>query len=881
MKLWKKLLLCSVSLAGLCLACTAVIMACTDEPDPYDYYTSFFHADVQGKKDYGAFYFTDYSFTYGDTEPVSEAGINAQEWAGYLGTPVKAADVQRAMYATDSASRIQLQQHFTQNTALPDSLASNSFLQALSVPKNNAALTYYLFALKAEPLANKTYDLWNPAPVDTSGLFGAAREALAKAGQAQDDFTRLRYYYQAQRLRHYGHGYEQARTVYEQHIAHAPGSTHVKGWSLSCKAGEDRRLGDTIQAAYEFSKVFAIYPERRLLAYRNYHYLNAPLNAVMQLAKTPEEKANLYAIEGFANSNIGMENLEQVYNYAPSSAMVGVLMIREVNKLESSYLNAALANSNDSAYRFRVPAAKPHSGSRPAAKWPLILGIFISITGIVTTILLIRQQRSQRTSFVTGGIITAAGLLLTGWFAVQHITKNPVSGTVAPAQGSFFVILPDSVTAKYNAHIEALRKFCIKVEDEQKNNKPGLAALVNAYLYFMQNKPDDGLTALNRLNGQPLDEKLADQRQIIHLLLSAQRLKAVHSVDEQSLLPSLQWLDKKAAAGTRHQSDVYPETADNHNFFKITARNFYTYVLAPAYLRQGDTARAALALLKSSSEVSSGYNTLAGNHDNLPDFWFDYLHSGQLKQLINWRTSPSSDRYLTLLSSELRQTGIDKLQELLGTVYLREHRYQEAALAFRQIKNTKIMDGPYNGEDAFQGDPFHVEVNDYPKTYVGEHYTKLKFALKMAALQTQIKAGDADAYYQMANGLYNTAAYGNSWGLISYSWSSYDYGRTILHYYDGDYIKASLAKQYYLKARQLTRNSELQARCTFMAAKCEQKQYEAPSYTDYENYDKNQKKFEALLKQNSYFGQMQPYKNTAFYKQAVNECSYLRDFITR
>lgn len=154
----------------------------------------------------------------------------------------------------------------------------------------------------------------------------------------------------------------------------------------------------------------------------------------------------------------------------------------------------------------------------------------------------------------------------------------------------------------------------------------------------------------------------------------------------------------------------------------------------------------------------------------------------------------------------------------------------------------------------------------------------------MEALQTKAKTNDADAYYQLANGLYNTSTYGNSWGLISYSWSSYDYGRDILHYYDGDYIKAKLAMQYYLKARQLTHNPELKAKCTFMAAKCEQKQHEAPSYTnyaDYKSYEQKQTKYEALLKQNSYFNQMQQYKNTAFYKQAVNECSYLRDFINK
>lgn len=885
MKRWKKLLLCFVSLAGVILVGTAIIMACADEPDPYDYYTSFFHADVQGQKDYGSFYFTDYRFTYNDTEPASEADINAREWATYLGAAVKAADVHQVMYGLDSAGRVQLQQDLTQSAPLPDSLMHNSFLQSLRSANHSAALHYYTFALKAEPLANTTYDLWDPAPVDTSTLNTAAREASAKADSTQDSFLKLRYYYQAQRLWHYGHDYEQARKIYQQHIAGIASKSHVKGWALSCKAGEDRWLGDTVLAAYEFSKVFNDYPERRILAYRNYHYINAPFNNVLALANTAQQKANLYAIEGFANSEDGIDDLEQVYSNAPSSAMVGVLLVREINKLESSYLTGALANNGEDAYRYHTSATKQRIQSPPIAKWPLILGIIIVLAGVIILVVLNRKSGVNRSWGLTAGAVILAGALGIGWYVVKRMKTHPVSTTQTVSQGSFFVSLPDSITAKYKARIETLRTFCTKLASEQKYTTPQLGTLVNAYLYFMQNQPDDGLNMLAKLDGQPIDSKLNDQKQIVHLLLAAQRMKVINSVDEQSLLSSLQWLDKKATAGAHYKDDEYPEIASHHNFFKITAYNFYTYVLAPAYLRQGDTARAALALLKSDAEHQYGnvYKE-AGNLTNLPDFWFNYLHSSQLNQLLSWRKNTHGDNYLTFMTSELKRTDLNRLQELLGTVYLREHAYREAAAVLSQIKDSKLMSIPYNGEEAYQGDPFVVKVNDYPKAFEGERFTKLKFALKMAALHTRTKTNDADAYYQMANGLYNTSTYGNSWGLISYSWSSYDYGRDLLHYYDEDYVKASLAMQYYLKARQLTSNPELKAKCTFMAAKCKQKEHQAPSftnYTDYKGYEQRQIKYEAMLKQNKYFNEMQQYKNTAFYKQAITECSYLRDFISK
>lgn len=105
MKPWKKLLLYFVSLTGILLSSLIIVLACGGELDPYDYYTSFFHADTQGKKDYGSFYYTDFQFTYDEAEPESEAAINSGEWATYLGGSVKAKDVETAMYKLDNAGK--------------------------------------------------------------------------------------------------------------------------------------------------------------------------------------------------------------------------------------------------------------------------------------------------------------------------------------------------------------------------------------------------------------------------------------------------------------------------------------------------------------------------------------------------------------------------------------------------------------------------------------------------------------------------------------------------------------------------------------------------------------------------------------------------------
>jgi len=863
MKTWKKLLLCFVSLTGCLFAGIAAIVACSGEPDPYDYFTSFFHPDVQGKKDFGAFYFTDYSFTYTDEEPVSEATVNAAEWANYLGQSVKAADVEKIMYHLDSAGKESAYHFFEQDAPVPDSLAASKFLWALKDPMRAAAKKYYQFALQAEMLGQSNYNYWEPAPLDTAGLKNAGAEALQAALTETDPFIKLRYFYQAQKLNHYAQNYVEAKNIYEQYITKIPSKSHVKGWALALKAGEERRLGDTTQSAYLFSKVFADYPERRVQAYRNYHYIAAPFEDVLKLARTAEEKANLYAIKGFADPEIGTSNLEKVYENAPASAMVGVLLVREINKLEQYYLTPALNNTSDHFYSSGAKRKTELQPTLPATeKWPLWTGMLVVLAGVTLLIFAYRKPSARKPLNITGVVLLFAGIACLAWFVVNRPTTKAEAQSLA--QGSFFVAMPDSVKTKYEAHIEKLRSFCTQLSSDGKYAEPQVGTLVNAYLYFMEDKPDEGLSVLNKMEGQPVNGKLDDQKQIISLLLSAQRIRQVKDVDEAALLPGLKWLSSKV-------------NADGDEFAR-TQRNFYASVLAPAYLRQADTAKAALAMLN--SEKGSSTNYKYQEFMQMPDFWYNYLHTAELKQLINWKKNRPVTSYLAFLSEELKHINEGNMYELLGTIQLREHHYHDALNSFNTGKN-KVKFARYEEEGTTSGNPFETAINDYPQI-IRQGINKIQFATRMAALETKLKADpkNPDTYFMIATGIYNTSTYGNSWNMISYSWSSYDFGRKPLYYYDADYVKTSTAKQYYLKARELSTDAEFKAKCTFMAAKCEQKQYEAPSFMDnYETYDKREKAYAKQLKSNSYFTEMQQYKSTAFYQKAVDECSYLSDFI--
>ncbi|MEZ2336120.1 hypothetical protein AB6735_10820 [Mucilaginibacter sp. RCC_168] len=797
----KKLLICSVSLIIFFFAEIAINVACGGEGDPYDYYVSFFHNDIQRTQEYRPFYFTSYSFLYDDEEQVSEATLNSREWAAYLGHAVKAEDVEKAMYQLKgNADTVLYNGYLDGKGALPDSLKNNSFLQSLA--SNKSALSYYQFAKGVEPIANVKSEYWNPKEMDTDALKKAGEEALSNANTEKDKFIKLRYLYQAQRLLHYGKYYKEAADVYDKYLVNYKTDSHVKGWALALKAGESRWLGDTVKSAYLFSKIFAAYPERRVQAYRNFNYINAKTENVLALAANKNEKAVIHAIDGFNDPALNINPLKEVYEYESSSDMVGVLLIREINKLEEQYLSATL------------------------------------------------------------------------------IPDQTVS--------SYYGNLPDSSRNKAIAHIKQLKSFCQKLSAEKKYPEYNLGNLAQAYLAWMQKDTKAGLEYLAALNGEKLSSKFNDQKQIIQLLLTAQGIQQYNEVNEATLLPSLKWLDEKVA------HEITSNTSYNLGYyglspFAITARNFYQAIMAPIYLKQGDTSKAAIAMLQ--GDASGNKVTMASSQTI--NYWQNYLHSSALNKIIAWKKTPPANPYLHFLTQKLGRYRNDDLYELLGTAYLREHKYPEAATALNRVNEKELNKFPTNfyDEKATGADPFISQMPDYPKLLLnknGKGYNKRQFAQAMVAYQKQIKANPKNAaasYFNMATAIYNTSTYGNAWYLISYDWSSTDYGRKSLYYYDTDYIKTSNAEKLFLQARQLSTNAEFKAKCTFMAAKCRQKQIKMPSYSDFPDYNYTklqnaEKSYDQAVRRNPYFAELQKsYGKTAYYRLAVNDCSYLRDFL--
>ena len=791
----------------------AVNLACGGEIDPYDYYISYFHNNIEGDE-YAPFAYNEMVYLNSEDDVASEPDINSREWAKYLN--IKKEDVQKVMYKTDSATSAKLANFDGNLSQLPDSLQKNSFIQALS--KRKEPLKYYLFAKSCEPLANVTFDLWDAKPRDTTAMASKAKEGLKLTESEKDDFLKLRYAYQSARMFHFGGYHAESKSVYEKYIKTSKLNSAVKGWGMALYAGSTRRLGNPDESAFLFSKVFASSPERRVQAYKNYYYNSAPVNGALKYAKTDNEKANIWAINGFGNAENSTESLNKVYQYEPKSQLNGTLLVREVNKLEQ-----ALIETSD----------------------------------------------------------------------VAKIGYNYYFSEGAGAK------YKDSIKKVNLKELNEIRNFAVKLATEKKYPQPELGTLTAAYLSWMENKDFMASNYLAILKPDKLPERLRDQYRITDLLIKAKNIKKGNPFNENELLPTLKWLDEKRFAEDRtkpNEQQYYYDYDGANKRFSRTTRNFYQQILAPAYLNMGDTAKAALAMVKG----DLCYKTLKENSlfKNMSyqttTFWQKYLSPKSMKGLADYKTKTAGNDVTALLAAALNQLKNDDFYELYGTTYLRTHQYDKAVQMFSLVSANYKYFSPENwyGDEnnaKLYANPFIETINDYPKKYGSAKapITKKAFASQMLQLQklsVSDKKNAATYYYKMANAIYQTGYYGNSWFLISYDWSTYDNSAPAKYVYDGDYKKAQTAKAWYLKARSLSTNADFKAKCTFMLAKCLQKQIIMNAHPlSFAYYDKTDVKWKNFIKanyNNPYFIELRlNYNKTPFYQVAAGECSYLSDFI--
>ncbi|WP_276479936.1 hypothetical protein [Paraflavitalea pollutisoli] len=800
---WKLCLVVCINV--VCLALPYNIIGCAGgDADPYDYYVSFFSKRNTDVKGYEPFYYTNYQFLYQEEEPVKTSDVTAAEWVGYGNNSFTAKEAQAFVvdYARKDLSNLYFHIEKSQPLQVPDSVRNNGMSKFFMNNKDLEALGYIMYAKQVEPNVTGNWQAWEPIERDTAKMGKLIKNGQQLYAVAKNNAIKLRFAYQIVRLAHYSKRYTDCIRWYDELVQTNSTPSILHDLSLGLKAGALMRLGKNNEAAVLFSQLFSKSEVKRVSNYMSFDWSvkrfdEQNRNACLALCKTNEDKANLLGLFALGSPQREMATLKKIAQLSPNAAMLPILTIREVNKVEENYFTPALEFNKGKA--------------------------------------------SVSLNYNT-------------------IDKN------------------DTTYNAYRNEAKELAAFCQQTAGNKAVTDKGIYLLAAAHTSLISGDYAAARKQLDEAKKQSLTTAQQDQWAMSNLLLTINAKETIDAAFEKQILPSIQWLEKKSA-----------DDAEYGQFY----RRLFSDILSTKY-RKTSNAKDVLCI---------GVADWA-NNQFVKDGWGYYSSPHAITMLRYEMTAQQVEGLIALIESKKltdfeqylvkhNSFSKDDVNDVAGTTWLRQFDFATAEKWF-----TKVSPDYYKKEvytTYLAGNPFADLIDDThaPTKQDTVTYTKLSFSRKMRQLEQEVTTGNnlekqAKAYYEMAKGLYQMSYWGNSWMLVHYDWSGNDgiKGPDAMKPGDKEYYGVYKAEEFYQNAFNLSQDRNFKARCLFMMAKCDQKQIAVPTWAqakDYNEYEKLQKIYSQNIQTNKdHFPQLaKEYSNTAFYKEAFNTCSYLKDFVTK
>jgi len=451
-----------------------------------------------------------------------------------------------------------------------------------------------------------------------------------------------------------------------------------------------------------------------------------------------------------------------------------------------------------------------------------------------------------------------------------------------PWSGYKGYINPDYNYGYYRSD-SSLYKIVSKIADENKTQKGYLWNFAAGYVLTLQNQSEAAakyfFEAKRVCPKNDLD--FVRRVQIAEVICKVNSIKKIDAKTEEWLVKDIKWIK------------------ETNSLKKLRAEDALLYIintLAKQYWYQGDTLKSHLCFGISgkkkpwedffTSDNPFRYELTSDYHKQPIELIYKTLKDYEpwdREEITDWMKFLIENYYYTLKELDL----------ILAKKYITKGMFEEAIEKLKSQKDEwDYFNQKGDGTQTFMANPFIIHINDChdcdfmlkkDTVYSLLSFSKKMIELKYLAETTADKEKSANYYFLLANGYYNLTYYGNSWMISCFNTR----GELPNFYIEGenyDLYDCSRAEQNYLKAAQKTQNKEFEARCYFMAAKCEQNKFYnnerlISEYRSKENYDRLLKIKTENYK--TYFKKLvNNYSDTKFFKEALKECKYFNYFVT-
>lgn len=220
-----------------------------------------------------------------------------------------------------------------------------------------------------------------------------------------------------------------------------------------------------------------------------------------------------------------------------------------------------------------------------------------------------------------------------------------------------------------------------------------------------------------------------------------------------------------------------------------------------------------------------------------------------------------------------------RLNDLIGTKYVRKNDWNHALAAFKEVNDT-LWTSPnfayqtYLNENPFSND-FYGENDPRHQQEIAQSYTKPQIVAEIIKCLNQIEHLNGDqkalAAYRLANCYRNMSYYGNAWMMKRYFWTA---NATLTGLEDDqDYFHMDMAKKYYLLAAESTTSVKFSALSIRMAGLCE----EHSMYFDYINSYLTEEEETAMFKMNKTYRRLEKIYPID-YDYLMGSCDFLPEY---
>ena len=285
---------------------------------------------------------------------------NIEEWQARFCEVPRFQDIGVLVYESSISDLDQLAAAIrSPSISMPYRLRENTFAEYLLRNKCLETVRYLSFAKQCEPYVIQS-DAWKDAPnTARSRMQGLIEDGLQAFRRTKSHYIRLRYAYQLVRLAHYSKQYQQVLDLYEDLMPKIDNDPSIiEYWIMGHRAGALMALGERVEAAYLFSRIFDNCPSKRESAYRSFSIkTDEEWAACLRRCQNDQERAALYAIRARDPRSKLLVEMRHIYSLDPNNTYLQLLLIQEMNRLEKHLLGVSFNDKRRrNEYYYNIPS---------------------------------------------------------------------------------------------------------------------------------------------------------------------------------------------------------------------------------------------------------------------------------------------------------------------------------------------------------------------------------------------------------------------------------------------------------------------------------------------------------------------------------------------